>query len=74
MSLNDDNTRASVRGGDDQIQTFLAHFTQPDATWENFGKTDSYVEFLRLHLLELLHCTEVALFERGAVVPQEFGA
>lgn len=74
MSINDENTRASVNRAHDQVSTFFAHFSKPDATWDSFGKTDTYVEFLKLHLAELLHCVESELQTRSAVEPTDFGS
>lgn len=74
MSINDENTRASVRSSHDQVSTFFAHFSKPDATWDDFGKADTYVEFLKLHLAELIHCVEAELQSRNAVEPTDFGS
>ena len=74
MSINDENTRASVRAAHDQVSTLFAHFSNPDATWESFGKADLYVELLKLHLAELTHCVEAELQARSAVEPTEFGS
>lgn len=74
MSNNDENTRASVRGAHDQVSTLFAHFSKPDATWDDFGKADTYVELLKLHLAELLHCVESELQTRNAVEPTDFGS
>lgn len=74
MSHNDENTRASVTRAHDQVSTFFAHFSKPDATWDDFGKADTYVEFLKLHLDSLLHCVEAELQSRNAVEPIEYGS
>lgn len=74
MTLNDENSRASVTRAHDQVSTFFSHFSRPDATWESFGKADTYVEFLKLHLTELLHCVEAELQTRNTVEPTEFGS
>lgn len=73
MSLNDENTRAAVRGSADQLGTLFAHFCKPDSSWQTFQKTDSYLEFLKLRLEELLHCVEGELQTRNAVEPTEYG-
>lgn len=71
--VNDENTRDSVRQGHDALSTYLAHFSRPNATWESFGKADSYLEYLRLHMLEMLHTVEAELQHRSAVEPTEYG-
>jgi predicted alpha/beta superfamily hydrolase len=55
------------------VSTFFSHFSKPDATWESFGKADTYVEFLKLHLEGLLHSVEAELQARNAVEPTDFG-
>ena len=72
--LNDDNTRACIRRAHDPVSTMLAHFSAPDATWDNFGKADIYVEYLKLHLEELLNTVESELQSRRAVEPTDFGS
>lgn len=74
MSINDENTRASVSRAHDQVSTLFAHFSRPDATWESFGKANTYLEFLKLHLEGLSHCVESELQTRGAVEPTDFGS
>lgn len=73
-SINDENTRASVSGAHDQVSTFLSHFSNPEATWDSFGKADIYVEFLKLQLEAMLHTVEAELQARNAVEPTDFGS
>lgn len=74
MSNHDEDTRVAVRAAADQVDTFLTHFTQPDGTWESLGKSDYYLEVMRLHMLEILLCTERELQRRAAVEPIDFGS
>lgn len=71
---NDDGTRIAARAGADQIESFLKHFTRPDASWESFGKNDYYLEVMRLHMLEVLLCVERELHLRAAVEPTDLGS
>lgn len=75
MSSNDDEIRAIVRAGADRVDTFLAHFGQPDATWDSFGKVSMYLEHLRLDLLTMLLHTEQELQRRlaASVEPTDYG-
>lgn len=68
-----EETRACVRSAHNQVDTFIAHFSLPDATWGSFGKVDFYLETLRLHLMEVLLCTERELQRRAAVEPTDLG-
>lgn len=70
----DDGTRIAARAGADQLDTFLTHFTDPEGSWDTFGKDDYYVEVLRLHTLEILLCIERELQSRAAVEPTDFGS
>lgn len=75
MTDQDDQTRTAARAASDQLDTFLHHFTSsPDATWGNFGKDDYYLEVMRLHILEILLCTERELQLRAAVEPTDLGS
>lgn len=70
----DDDTRAVVRAGGDQIASYLAHFHRPDSSWDSFGKGDYYLEMLRLHLMENLFAVERELQRRVSVEPTDFGS
>lgn len=73
MSVNDENSRTHVRRLHDLLSSLEVHFAPPDATWESFTKSESYLEYLKLHLIEMTHCVEVELQRRYAVEPIEFG-
>lgn len=71
---NDEDTRVAVRNASNQVDTLISHFTNdPDPTWENFGKEQYYLETLRLHLLNVLLCTERELQRIAAVEPTDLG-
>lgn len=72
-NVNNGNTVTAVRQGHDQISSMLSHFSQPGATWESFGKSPQYLEFLKLHLITLAHTVEGELQRQRAVDPTEFG-
>jgi hypothetical protein len=72
-TVNDGNTITAIRQAHDQVSTMLSHFSDPAATWDSFGKSPQYLEYLKVHLITLTHCVEGELQRQRAVEPQEFG-
>lgn len=71
--LNTGNTITAVRQAHDRVSSLLSHFSQPDATWQSFGKGPEYLEWLRHDLALLTHCVEAEVQRQYRGAPIEYG-
>lgn len=74
MSLNDTNTVAVIRQGQDQVSTLLAHFGDRGATWNDLraGQNEAWLEMLKTHLVAMAGQVQARINEITVSTPEDF--